>query len=106
MIVRRLGSVGPRALLVVASLLLVLGGLVLQGGSSLQAGDANAATLKTVQVMNGLPETLCDPTQWHWIINQIDTFTDIPPSIRVTFSTGETVTVPLSQTAPTDPTKS
>jgi hypothetical protein len=88
----------PRPLLEVTSTLLVLGGLVTAwGAGSLQTGEANAATTKTVQVMNGLPETLCDPTQWHWIINQLDDKSLAPAFISVTFSTGGTVQVPLDK---------
>jgi hypothetical protein len=82
------------ALIVAGALLVPLGGV------ALTAQDASAATTKTIQVMNGLPESLCDPTQWHWIINQIDTEAHAPASITVTFSPGGTVTVPLDKTTP------
>src|SRR5215216_6207257 len=89
---------GLRALFAVLSAALVLGGLTIQwGGGSLHTGEANAATTKTVQVMNGLPETLCDSTQWHWIITGIDNPSLAPEFITVTFSIGGTVNVPLDK---------
>jgi hypothetical protein len=94
-----LRSSGLKVVLTVLSTLLVLAGLVYEG-DALHAGDVSAATLKTVQVMNGLPEKSCDSTQWHWIINQIDKASDVPPFITVTFSTGDTVQVPLDKTTP------
>jgi hypothetical protein len=96
---RLLRPAGLRVVLTIASTLLVLGGLIVQG-DALGVGQANAATLKTVQVMNGLPETLCDSTQWHWIINQIDDPSHAPAAITVTFSTGQTVQVPLDKVTP------
>ncbi len=91
-----------RAWIAVVATFAVLFGLVLGMGDSARVGEANAATLKTVQVMNGLPEKLCEPTQWHWIINQIDSASQVPAYITVTFSTGETVRVPLQKTTPPD----
>src|SRR6266511_3896488 len=91
-----------RAWIAVVATFAVLFGLVLGMGDSARVGEANAATLKTVQVMNGLPEKLCEPTQWHWIINQIDSASQVPAYITVTFSTGETVRLPLQKTTPPD----
>src|SRR5438045_1637748 len=97
----RFTSFRLRVLPALACASLVLGGLFTQwGGTSLQVGEAEAATTKTVQVMNGLPETLCDPTQWHWIINQIDDESHAPAFITVTFSPGGTVKVPLEKATP------
>src|SRR5438067_12009842 len=69
-------------------------------GASLQSGEALAASTKTVQVMNGLPETLCDPTQWDWIINQIDTEVHAPAVITVNWNNGTEVRIPLDKTTP------
>ena len=81
--------------------LAVLLWLVLGMGGATHVREASAApSVKTVQVMNGLPEQLCDPTQWHWIINQIDTASHVPAFITVTFSIGGTVQVPLQKTSP------
>jgi hypothetical protein len=93
---RRLKPVWLRGLLTIASAALVFGGLVM-GGDSLIAADASAATLKTIQVQNGLPETLCDPSQWHWVITGLSSASLAPTSISVTFSPGGTVQVPLDK---------
>jgi hypothetical protein len=92
--------VTPRIALSIASSVLVLGAFVMSLGSDvLTAGEASAASTKTIQVMNGLPETRCGP-DWHWIINQIDDESQAPASIRVTFSPGGTVNVPLEKATP------
>src|SRR5438067_375806 len=76
---------------------LVASGLVPGASDSGRVGEALAASTKTVQVMNGLPETLCDPTQWHWIINQIDTQAHAPAFITVTWNNGTPVQIPLQK---------
>jgi hypothetical protein len=91
---------GPGFVRSVLRLGLVVGVLAMALGGTLQIREASAATTKTIQVMNGLPERLCDPTQWHWIINQLDDPTLAPPSISVTFSPGGTVNVPLDKVTP------
>jgi len=70
--------------------------LVQSTSGVLVTGEASAASTQTIQVMNGLPETRCGPT-WHWIINQISDPSLAPASIRVTFSPGGTVNVPLEK---------
>src|SRR5438105_2387813 len=92
--VQRLRRIG----ILIVPIVLLLGTVAMAwGGQWLYGGEAVAASTKTVQVMNGLPEKLCDPTQWHWIINQIDDGAPVPDHITVTFSPGGTVSVPLEK---------
>jgi uncharacterized repeat protein (TIGR01451 family) len=79
---------------------LMASGLVPAANDFARVGEALAASTKTVQVMNGLPETLCDPTQWHWIINKIDTESHVPAYITVTWSNGTTTRVNLDKATP------
>src|SRR5215212_2218157 len=97
-----------RAVITLSLLWLVASGMFSMPGTPLEVSEVSAGGSQTVQVMNGLPETLCGP-DWHWIINQIGSANRVPSSITVTWSwvaNGKTNTdtqkVALAKTAPPD----
>ena len=39
----------------------------------------------------------CVPTEWHWVLNQLDREADAPRAISVTWANGQTIDVPLEK---------
>src|SRR5215212_10132990 len=86
----RLHGLRPLVGIAIGALLALAGMDPAADNAPLGVSEALAAGTTTVQVMNGLPETLCGP-DWHWIINQIDPDKTggpglVPTSITVTWS--------------------
>ena len=74
--------------------LAVLVSLLMSGGSG--ASTAYAVDTKTITV-KALTDHDCDATEWHFVITQINSATNAPATITVTWANGDTEVVPLSK---------
>lgn len=78
-------------------LVIVMAGLalmMLQVALGQRGAVAHAAGTKTVPA-KALDDHDCDNTEWHFLINQLDSPADAPATIHVTWANGDSADVPL-----------
>ena len=94
--VNRLLAAGVLALAGLALVLLGAGPASGHVAGQVIAGQSSDTKLITVKA-GSLSDHGCNDSEWHFIINQIDTASDAPATIHVTWANGQSADVPLEK---------
>jgi hypothetical protein len=72
--------------------------ILMTSGLAAFTGDSGVAEAATIQVKSStLTDHECNSSEWHFVITQLTSDSQAPASIRVTFSNGQTISVPLEK---------